>query len=502
MQAYIMAHDLGTSGNKATLYSLDGKLAASSVRGYRTIYPGTGQVEQDAEAWWRAVCASSRELMDTSGVDPRQVLCVSFSGQLMGCLPVDKQGTPLRPAIIWADTRAIAQETRMKQALGASAFYHITDHRPSASYTAAKWLWIREHEPDVARQTHKLLQAKDFIVQRMTGRFVTDYSDASGTNLLDIRAKQWSDTLLRELNIAQALLPELHSSAWIAGAMQPRPAAACGLLPVTPVALGGGDGSCACVGAGVVAPGSAYHVLGSSSWISTVSREPVFDSAMRTFNWVHLNPDLYAPCGTMQAAGTSYQWLRELLQADYTLMNQEAASSSPGAGGVLFLPYLLGERLPRWDAEVRGAFLGLSQTTSRGDMARAVMEGVAMNLKIILDVLTEHIAIDSLNVIGGGAVTPVWLQILADVWQRRLTLLSDPRQATSLGAAICGGIAIGALDSWETALQWNRPQGTVTPSPQAADYQALFPAFDKAYQSLRDVNHQLYRFRTGKEQRS
>lgn len=133
MQAYIMAHDLGTSGNKATLYSLDGKLAASSVRGYRTIYPGTGQVEQDAEAWWRAVCASSRELMDTSGVDPRQVLCVSFSGQMMGCLPVDKQGTPLRPAIIWADTRAIAQETRMKQALGASAFYHITDHRPSAS---------------------------------------------------------------------------------------------------------------------------------------------------------------------------------------------------------------------------------------------------------------------------------------------------------------------------------------------------------------------------------
>lgn len=502
MREYIMAHDLGTSGNKATLYSLDGQLVASSVSGYATAYPGTGQVEQDAEAWWQAVCTSSRELMAASNVDPRQVLCVSFSGQMMGCLPVDRQGTPLRPAIIWADTRATAQEARMKQAVGPSAFYHITGHRPSASYTAAKWLWIREHEPEVARRTYKLLQAKDFIVQRMTGCFATDYSDASGTNMLDIRSKQWSDTLLCELDIAEALLPELHPSAWVAGALRPQPAAACGLLPGTPVVLGGGDGSCACVGAGVVAPGSAYHVLGSSSWISTASREPVFDSAMRTFNWVHLNPDLYTPCGTMQAAGCSYQWLHELLQADYTAMNQEATSSSPGAGGVLFLPYLLGERSPRWDAEVRGAFLGLSQTTARGDMARAVMEGVAMNLKIILDVLTEHIAIDSLNVIGGGAVTPVWLQILADVWQRRLTLLSDPRQATSLGAAICGSIAIGALDSWETSLQWNRPQGAVLPSPQAEEYQALFPAFENAYHCLRDVNHQLYQFRIGKEQLS
>lgn len=499
MREYIMAHDLGTTGNKAVLYSLDGELVASSVSGYGTAYPASGQVEQNAEDWWQAVCTSSRELMAAGGVDPRQLLCLSFSGQMMGCLPVDRQGVPLRPAIIWADTRATSQEARMREAAGSAAIYHITGHRASASYTAAKWLWIRDHEPDVARHAYKLLQAKDFIVQRMTGRFVTDYSDASGTNLLDIRAKRWSEALLQAFDIPESLLPELHPSAWVVGKLLPQAAAACGLIPGTPVALGGGDGSCACVGAGVVAPGSAYHVLGSSSWISTATVEPVFDSAMRTFNWVHLNPDLYTPCGTMQAAGCSYQWLHELLGADYTVMNREAAAASPGSGGVIFLPYLLGERSPRWDAEVRGSFLGLSQSTTRGDMARAVMEGVAMNLKIILDILAERTDIRDLTVIGGGAVTPIWTQILSDVWQRRLLLPAAPRQATSLGAAVCGGIAVGALTSWEAARHWNRPQGEVQPSSQAADYKALLPIFEEAYQSLRDVSRQLHQFRLGKE---
>lgn len=502
MREYIMAHDLGTSGNKAVLYGLDGELVASSVSGYGTTYLANGRVEQDAEAWWKAVCASTQELLAVSGIDPRRVLCISFSGQMMGCLPVDRQGAPLRQAIIWADTRATVQEARMKATVGEKEIYRMTGHRASASYTAAKWLWVREHEPYVVRHAYKLLQAKDFIVQRMTGRFVTDFSDASGTNLLDIVHKRWSEPLLNAFDIPENLLPELHPSAWIAGKLLPRPAAECGLMPGTPVVLGGGDGSCACVGAGVVAPGRAYHVLGSSSWISTATREPVFDGMMRTFNWVHLDPELYTPCGTMQAAGCSYQWLRELLAADYAIMNREAASSSAGAGGVLFLPYLLGERSPRWDAEVRGSFLGLSQATTLGDMARAVMEGVAMNLKIILDTLSSYTTISELTVIGGGAVTPIWMQILADVWQRRLLLPASPRQATSLGAAVCGGMAIGALPSWEVARQWNRPQSEVRPSAQAIVYRELFPIFEEAYQCLRSVNHQLHQFRLGEERPS
>ena len=499
MKEYILAHDLGTSGNKAVLYAQDGSLIGSSVSSYPTAYPAPGQVEQSAEDWWQAVCRSSRDVLEQTGINPGQIACVVFSGQMMGCLPMDREGTPLRPALIWADTRATDQEARMLKEAGMERVYRITGHRASASYTAAKWLWIDQQEPETASKTHKLLQAKDFIVYRMTDRFVTDYSDASGTNLLDITEKRWSAELCAAFGISSSILPELLPSTSVAGPINKAAADACGLLPGTPVVLGGGDGSCACVGAGALAPGDAYHVLGSSSWISGVSVRPLFDPSMRTFNWVHLNPDLYTPCGTMQAAGCSYQWLRDQLRVEFDQLNAEAAASSPGAGGILFLPYLLGERSPRWDAEVRGSFLGLSQSTTRGDLARAVMEGVAMNLKIILDILSAQMPLSALSVIGGGALTPVWLQILSDVWKKPLLLPAHPRQATGMGAAICGAVALGMLPSWQDAAEWNQPESTVRPSENAAIYEDLFPIFDRAYHSLLGVNGNLHAFRMGKE---
>lgn len=214
----ILAHDLGTSGNKATLYRADGTLVASCVHEYPTSYPQPRFVEQDPEDWWNAVCASTRELLEKTGIRPERIAAVSFSAQMMGCLPVDREGNPLRPMIIWADTRAVEEERWMVERIGMERGYEITGHRLSASYSAAKLLWVRRREPDVYRRCYKMLHAKDFIICRLTGEFVTDYSDASGTNLFDIRAKMWSEEILRALDLDEDLLPELHPSTDIAGA--------------------------------------------------------------------------------------------------------------------------------------------------------------------------------------------------------------------------------------------------------------------------------------------
>ena len=496
----LLAHDLGTSGNKATLYDEAGNLRCSVVCGYETSYPRDRYVEQDAEALWAAVCRSTRLLLEKAGVAPEAVLGVSFSGMMMGCLLVDAQGRPLRPLLLWADTRSDAQEREMIERVGAERGYRITGHRLSASYSAAKLLWVRDNEPELYAKADKMLNAKDYIVLRLTGARVTDYSDASGTNLLDIERRVWSEELLQALEIPARLLPELHASRDVVGRVTEEAARETGLLAGTPVVLGGGDGSCACVGAGVARPGRAYCVLGSSSWISTASRQPLLDPQMRTFNWVHLDENLYTPCGTMQAAGYSYSWFRDALGGEekrlaqernvsaYDLLNALAEASAPGAGGVLYLPYLLGERSPRWDHAARGAFLGLSVRTTKGDMTRAVLEGVGYNLKIIRDILLGGAKMEKLAMIGGGAKGRTWLQILSDIWQQELTLPRYREEATSMGAAVCLGVGLGLYEDFTAAERLNPDEDCVRPDAQnAAAYARGFARFDEAYTALRPL---------------
>lgn len=508
MEGYILAHDLGTSGNKATLYRPDGVLAAAAVAAYPVSYPHPGWVEQDPEDWWKAICTSTRELLEKSGARPEEILCVSFSAQMMGCLLVNREGKPLRPMITWADTRAGAEERFLCDAVGMERMYAITGHRASASYSAAKLLWVKNREPELYSRAYRMLQAKDFMVYRLTGQFLTDYSDASGTNLFDLRKKCWSEEICRALDIPMVLLPRAVPSATVAGGMLPQAAMACGLKPGTPVVLGGGDGSCACVGAGVTAPGSAYCVMGSSAWISMASTAPVFDREMRTFNWVHLDPDLYTPCGTMQTAGLSYSWFRDTLCPEeqrladregisaYEVINAAAEKTPPGAGGLLYLPYLLGERSPRWNHYARGTFVGLSTSTGRGEMARAVMEGVGFNLRVILESLQAQTSVESLTMIGGGTKGRLWLQILSDIWQKPLHLPAYREEATSLGAAVCGGVGIGLYPDYHVAASMNPKVEDMQPNGELADrYQALYDAFNAAYEALRPVYCQLSDFR-------
>lgn len=507
MENYILAHDLGTSGNKATLYDMNGRLAASELVEYPTYYPQAGYVEQDPEDWWRAVCTATRVLLEKSGVKSNEIAAVSFSGQMMGCVLTDANGDPLRRALIWADTRSTAQEHRMIDAVGMADGYQITGHRLSASYGAAKLLWVKDNQPELYEKCDKMLNAKDFIIKRLTGKFVTDYSDASGTNLFDLKEKRWSDRLVKAFEIRESLLPEAHPSADIAGGITAEAAKATGLLEGTPVVIGGGDGSCACVGAGVTAEGKTYNVLGSSSWISMASRVPVFDDEMRTFNWVHLDPELYTPCGTMQAAGVSFNWFRNTLCGEeiekakalgvsaYKLIDEEISLTEPGADGLLYLPYLLGERSPRWDFNASGTFLGLRASTTRAHMARAVLEGVGYNLKVILDIFDhpeKYPKIEEIVFIGGGAKGKVWAQIMADIWGKPLIVPRYLEEATSMGAAVCGGVGIGAFTDYGVISRFNPEDTKIYPREQyRTRYDDLYRVFNQAYDSLRSVYSEL-----------
>lgn len=497
MKQYLLAHDLGTSGNKATLYDLSGRLCASVLEEYPTAYPQAGWVEQDPSDWWRAVCKSTRELIEKAGIAPGDIAVVSFSGQMMGCLLVDQNGEALRSSIIWADTRAARQEAFMLERVGMERGYRITGHRLSASYGAAKLLWIRENQPEIYRKAYKMLNAKDYIVSRLTGVFATDYSDASSTNLFDLTAKKWSQELLEQLEIRPDLMPDAYPSAHVAGGVLPAAAAETGLLAGTPVVLGGGDGSCACVGAGVVREGKTYNVLGSSSWISTASREPVYDESLRTFNWVHLDPELYTPCGTMQAAGLSLNWFKNTLCAEeiaqaqelgcspYRLIDEKVLASPPGAKGLLYLPYLLGERSPRWNLNARGVFLGLQARTDKADMARSVLEGVGYNLRVILDIFDHAQPVEEITMIGGGAKGRVWMQILADIWQKPLLIPRYLEEATSMGAAVCGGVGIGAFESFDVIDRFNPVQEKVLPRAEFRQtYDDLYRVFNGAYEGM------------------
>lgn len=501
---YILAHDLGTTGNKATLYDPDGALLGSSFSAYGTAYPRAGWAEQDPGDWWTAVKLSTRQLIAQGKAAATDVAVIAFSGQMMGCVPVGADGNPVRTAIIWADQRATSQAAQLAAEVGEEKAYRVTGHRVSASYSAAKIMWFREHQPELFARTVKFLQAKDFIVRRMTGRAVTDYSDAGGTNLFDLVNRVWSPELLAASGIPKELLPDLVPSATVVGELLPGPAAELGLHAGTPVVIGGGDGSCAATGAGVVHEGDCYNYLGSSSWIATCAREPLFDPARRTFTWVHLDPKLYSPCGTMQAAGGSYEWLRralcrleeglasELALSPYELMNMAAEQVPPGAEGLLYLPYLMGERSPHWNPLARGAFVGLSTRHERRHLIRAAAEGVVMNLSTILEILAQQVRIKAVRVIGGGAKGRLWCQLLADVYRRPIQRLRWSEEATSLGAAVAGGVGVGLFSDYSVAHNLAEIVETTEPNQErAAIYRRIYRVFERAYEALVPVYEEL-----------
>lgn len=500
MPKYLLAHDLGTSGNKATLFSTDGHLIGSEVFSYDTHYFNDTWVEQNADDWWNAVCNTTKSLIASTKICPDDIKAVSFSGQMMGCLCVDRNGKPLRPSIIWADQRAQKQVAQIEEKISQWDFYHIVGHRNTASYGIQKLMWIRDHEPEIYEQTYKTLNAKDYIVLKLTGNFYTEPSDGNSNACFDLHTLQWSERILSYANISPDKLPELKPSTFVAGGVTEEAAKATGLSVGTPVVLGGGDGVAANIGCGSIRPGKTYSCMGTSAWITTTSEKPIFDEKMRTVTWAHIVPGLYAPNGTMQYAGGAYNWLKNTIcqmecydakvngSSPYEYMNAQIQNSPVGSNGIIFLPYLLGERAPRWNPNAKGAWIGMKPESTKGDILRSVLEGVTMNLSICLDVLRTQVDIDEILVIGGGAKGSVWRQMMADVYNAKITVPSVLEEAGSMGAAVTGGVGAGIFKDFSAIDKFLDIDSVHNPNPDsAAQYAPVKELFDECYFALEGV---------------
>lgn len=498
MAKYIIAHDLGTSGNKATLFSEDGELVASQTMAYPTVYREGNIAEQDPHQWWKAITETTRSLLKK--VDASDIAAVALSGQMMGCLCVDKKGNPLRAHMLYCDQRAMEQEARLAELIDPLKFYSITGHRISSSYSIEKLMWIKKHEPEVFAATDKMLNAKDYINYRLCGTIATDPSDASGTNAYDINKWSWSEEIMTAAGLDMSLLPEVRSSIDVIGEVHSAAAAETGLKAGTPVVCGGGDGSCAGVGVGCIAPGNSYNYLGSSSWIALTVDKPIVDPQRRTMNWAHVVPGMLHPSGTMQTAGAANNWMvNELCDREaqlakenggsiYDYIDQAIASSPIGANKLVFLPYLLGERTPRWNVDAKGALIGLTLGHKHEDILRAVREGITMNLGYIVNIFRQHVPIDSITVIGGGAKSPLWRQMMADVYNTEVKIPNYLEEATSMGAAILAGIGGGVFKDFSVIDRFIKVVDVVKPNADnVAKYKELMPLFDESYFALTGI---------------
>lgn len=498
MKEYLIAHDMGTSADKATLFTAKGDRIASASVPYEVHYGAGNRAEQNPDDWWNAVCEATRRVLE--GIDAKNVAAVSFSGQMQGCVAVDRLGRPLREAIIWADQRAVKQAKELENKIGFDEIHRITGHRVSPAYSIEKLMWLRDNEREVYGNTHRMLQPKDYIILRLTGEFVTDYSDASGTNAFDLEKLEWSAPIVKASGIDPEKLPTPVPSTHVSGTVTKAAAHECGLPVGTPVVCGGGDGPCSTVGAGCIGDGELFATFGTSAWIGATTTKPFLDEKKTLFCFAHVIPGRYMPCGTMQAAGSSYAYIKDTLLKEeaeealrqgkdpYAALNDLLPLSPVGAKGLLFLPYLMGERSPRWNPHARGAFIGITMEHGREDYLRAVLEGVALNLNVILDAYRSYFSLQEMILTGGGARGDGLTRILCDAMNVSLRRPDHVEEATSIGAAVTAGVGVGLLKDFGEVSRFLKFSDTVHPDPEnVRRYDKLKPLFEESYGSLTKV---------------
>jgi len=492
----ILAHDIGTSGTKSSLVRSTGEIEASAASPHETHVPRPGWAEQDAGDWWRGVCRNTQALMEQHPERRERIAAIGVSGHMLGCLAVGADGTPLRPSLIHSDSRAAAECERIREAVGAEAVYRASGNILDPRSPLAKILWLHDHEPQVYARVARFLQSKDFIVGCMTGTFdSTDYSDASHAQWLDIGARAYARDILAEVGVDVGKLPAVHASSDVVGTLTAEAADALGLPSGIPVVAGGGDGSCATVGAGAVEPGDTYCCLGTTAWIASTVSVPVIDPQQRIFNIMSLDGHTCGVFGTIQCAGRSVEWVLGLVgEEGFGRFDGLLSSAEPGCGGLVFLPYLEGERSPIFDAQARGVYFGITPEHERHHFVRAVVEGVSFALRSVLDVMRERSPVAALRLIGGGGQSAVWQQLLADVCGvTTQTLSTEAADATSLGAAVAAGVGVGLFADFAEGVRSVRITGQREPNAGLAErYGKLYGVYRALYPSLRGVFGQLH----------
>jgi xylulokinase len=503
----LLGIDVGTGGSKALLIDAAGAVRASALTGYPLSTPRPLWSEQDPDQWWSATVTSIRAVLETAGVSPANVAAVGLTGQMHGLVLLDGEDRVLRPAILWNDQRTGDECREIHDRLGADTVIRTTGKPALTGFTAPKVLWVRRHEPDVYGRARRLLLPKDFVRFRLTGVFATDVADASGTCLFDVTARDWSETMIEALDVPRSWLPQVTESPVPVATVSAEAGRLTGLPAGTPVVAGAGDQAAEAIGCGVVDDGAVSVTIGTSGVVFGATAACRHAPSGRMHTYCHAAPDLWHVMGVMLSAGGSYRWYRDTLGREevrlaeasgadpYDLLNEQAASAPAGCEGLIFLPYLTGERTPHADPHARGAFVGLTLRHNSAILTRSVMEGVTFGLMDCLELAREMgLSVETVRVSGGGARSSLWRQMMADVFRAEIVTV-NVTQGAAYGAALLAGAGVGVYSSVPDAARTIvKPTGTTRPGPDVEVYQrqyeryrALYPVLAPEFKAMGEV---------------
>lgn len=485
---YLLGLDVSTTGSKALLIDGSGGVVASHTTPHPISHPYPLWSEQDPADWWAGMETAIRAVLETID-DPGAIRAIGLTGQMHGLVCLDAQGQVLRPAILWNDQRTQAQCDAITETIGAKRLIQLTGNRALTGFTAPKILWVRDHEPEVYGSIAHILLPKDYIRFKLTGEYATDLAGAAGTLLLDVANRQWSSVVLDALDIPAGWLPDVHEGPQITGVVSDHASRATGLTAGTPVVGGGGDQAAQATGVGAVEPGIVALTVGTSGVVFAPLGSYAYEPDGRLHAFCHAVPGQWHFMGVMLSAAGSLQWYRDTLAPgeDFGALTAEAADVAPGCEGLLFLPYLTGERTPHPDPLARGAFVGLTARHTRAHMTRAVLEGVAFGLRDGFELIknSEAGVINEVRVSGGGAKSPVWRQILADVFDVPL-VVAEAVEGAAYGAALLAGVGGGVWPDVVAAARATVRLGErVEPGAGAADYTPVYALYRDLYPMMK-----------------
>ncbi len=498
---FLLGIDIGTSGVKALLIDAerDGHVVASSTRTYPLYTPKPQWAEQNPDDWWQGTILAIRDVLEASSAKPEDIKGVGLSGQMHGSVFLDENDEVLRPAILWCDQRTQSECDWITATVGAERIVELTSNPVLTGFTAGKIIWLRNNEPEVFAKVRRVLLPKDFIRLRLTGEYASEVSDASGTSLFNVTKRDWAYEVLDAIGIPAGWMPRVYESPEISGRVIASAASATGLAVGTPVAGGGGDQAAGAVGNGIVEPGIISSTVGTSGVVFAFSDKPTVDPGLRVHTFCHAVPRKWHVMGVMLSAGGSLRWYRDTFcecetavanaqgRDPYEIMCDEAAAAPAGCEGLIFLPYLTGERTPYPDASARGVFFGATLRSNRAAFIRSVLEGVAYGLRDSFGILEEMgVPIKQVRSSGGGARSRLWRQIQTDVTgYDHVTINID--EGPALGVALLAGVGVGIYDSVESACRSVIKVTNTTSSDPAAKriYQNYYPVYRSLYQSLK-----------------
>lgn len=498
--AYLIGVDLGTSGTKTVLFAEDGTVAASCTIEYPLYQPQNGWAEQDPLDWWNAVCGTTKAVIAKAGISAREIKGVGLSGQMHGLVMLDKSGNVLRKSIIWCDQRTAKECEEITQKVGAENLIKITANPALTGFTASKIMWVKNNEPEIYEKCAHILLPKDFIRYKLTGEFATEVSDASGMQLLDVPNRKWSDQVLDALQIEKSLLGKVYESPEVTGKVTKAASDLTGLAEGTAVVGGAGDNAAAAVGTGTVQDGRAFTTIGTSGVVFAHTSKLSIDPKGRVHTFCCAVPGAWHVMGVTQGAGLSLKWFRdnfcheEMIAAagmkkdPYFLMDKQAEEIPIGSDRLLYLPYLMGERTPHLDPNCRGVFFGLSAMHTRQHLLRAVMEGVTFSQRDSVEVLREMgVSINEMLACGGGGSSPLWRQMLADVYGCPVKTVVS-KEGPALGVAILAGAGTGVYSSVQdgcaAVIKTNPPQNPI--SQNSAEYEKFYSIYRALYPALKN----------------